>query len=199
LGLLIASGYALLVTGLGIILTGGLPVVLSGLAIFALALLLNPLRRYFENRVDALFFRGERAYQEQVQTFATDLTRVVDAVDILAALRKFIQGSLSPRHVHIYTYDILSEQYAASADETGQPTSDLRFPATSGLVKVLEKQQAALFISRQVRCPPLCSPNALVFCCLALNYLFRCQGDSAWRDGLHSACVYPVNLIQPAS
>jgi signal transduction histidine kinase len=159
LGLLIASGYALLVTGLGIILTGGLPVVLSGLAIFALALLLNPLRRYFENRVDALFFRGERAYQEQVQTFATDLTRVVDAVDILAALRKFIQGSLSPRHVHIYTYDLLSEQYAASADETGHPTSDLRFPATSGLVKVLEKQQAALFIGQAGQMPAVMQPE----------------------------------------
>jgi GAF domain-containing protein len=159
LGLLVASGYALLVTGLGIILTGMLPAILAGLSIFALALLLNPLRGYLENRVDAVFFRGERAYQERLQTFSTDLTRVVEVTDIRAALRAFIHGSLSPSQLHIYTYDPLSEQYAAAVDESGRPTSDLRFPTSSGLIRMLECQQTALFIGESSQMPSAMQPE----------------------------------------
>jgi signal transduction histidine kinase len=159
LGFLVAGGYALIVSGLGILLTGIIPVVLSGLAIFALALVLNPIRRYLENRVDAIFFRGERAYQERVNTISAELTRMVEVDDILTCLRKGIQNSLFPDQLHIYSFDILSEQYAASADESGQPTSDLRFPASSGLVKVLERQDSALFIGDTGDIPAVIVPE----------------------------------------
>jgi signal transduction histidine kinase len=159
LGLLTAGGYALLVTGLGIILTGMIPTVLAGVMIFALALLLNPLRRYLENRVDAVFFRGERTYQDRLQTFSSDLTRVVEVADIRSALRDFIQRSLSPSQLHIYTYEPLSEQYVAAVDETGRPTSDLRFPTSSGLVRTLDKQQASLFIGETTSVPAVIQPE----------------------------------------
>jgi signal transduction histidine kinase len=159
LGLLVASGYALLVTGIGVILTGMLPAVLAGFSIFALALLLNPLRLYLENRVDAVFFRGERAYQERLRTFSADLTRVVEVADIRAALRAFIHESLSPSQLHIYTYDPLSEQYAAAVDESGRPTSDLRFPTSSGLIRTLEGQQTALFIGESSQMPTAMQPE----------------------------------------
>jgi signal transduction histidine kinase len=159
LGLLIAAGYALLVTGLGIILTGMVPVVLSGIVIFFFALFLNPVRLYLENRVDAIFFRGERAYKERISIFTGELTRMVDVVDILSALRKTIHDSLSLGQLHIYSLDPLSEQYIPAADEQGRPTSDLRFPANSGLVKVLEKQDAALFVSESGQMPAVMLPE----------------------------------------
>jgi signal transduction histidine kinase len=159
LAVLISAGYALLVSGLGIVLTGIIPTALTGLAIFVFALLLNPVRKSLENRVDTIFFRGEKVFKERVQAFSSELTRVVELVDILNALRNTIQTVLGPNQLHIYSYDPLSEQYIPSVDETGRPSSDLRFPAGSGLIKTLSNQDTGLFIGKFGQMPALMQPE----------------------------------------
>lgn len=150
MGVMIAGGYALLLSGAGVLLSGmGLSVTPAfvGLIIFVLALLITPLRQRLEGLVDALFFRGQRAYQERLQTFSGELTSVVDSPSIVRIVRGYIERSLSPSRLHIYILDSLSEQYVAAPDARGQMTSDMRFPLNSALVQMMLSQREAIYLS----------------------------------------------------
>ncbi|HZU86960.1 MAG TPA: GAF domain-containing protein, partial [Anaerolineaceae bacterium] len=152
MGVLIAGGYALLLSGAGVLLTGmGMSVTPAfvGLIIFVLALLITPLRQRMEAMVDALFFRGQRAYQERLQTFSGELTSVADLPSIVRIMRGYVERSLSPSRLHIFIQDILSEQYIATPDARGQLTSDMRFPLNSALVQMMLNQREAIYLSNQ--------------------------------------------------
>ncbi len=150
LAVLIGAGYAFLVSGIGILFTGVIApdsALISGLAIFILALVFNPVRQRMEDGLNAIFFRGERVYQERLQTFSGDLTRAVDLPSIVKVLREYVDRSLQPGRFHIYLYDVFSDQYAASADEKGKSTSDLRFSVSSAIVQVLSRQRTPIFLA----------------------------------------------------
>ena len=150
LSVLIAVLYALLTTGLSLILgqvlSPGSPF-FNGLIFFLLALAFTPLRASMQRSVDRVFFRGKRVYQDRLQTFSGELTLKVDLPGILAVLRRYIHETLAPARLHIYIHDPLSDQYAAAPDDTGQPSSDLRFSMSSGLVGRLSAQRASLLIN----------------------------------------------------
>lgn len=150
LSVIVSVGYALIVSGLGLaagtLFSPDNPI-LTGLIFFALALLLNPLRQFTQRTVDSIFFRNKRAYQDRLQTLSGELTRVMDLPGILRILRRYVQESLSPTRLHIFIYDSLNDQYAATADESGQTTSDLRFPVGGGLAVRLMQQHMPLLLS----------------------------------------------------
>lgn len=156
LAVLVMVGYALLVAGLGTLLFGfvdpGSPII-AGLVIFILALAIEPVRKRLEKTADAVFFQGDRAYQERLQTFSGDLTHVMDAVDIIGVLRRYVQESLLPGQFHIFLYDPLSEEYTAAVDQNGRSTSDLHFSSGSPLVHVLANRSGAFTFSRSQSLP----------------------------------------------
>ncbi len=150
IAVLISAGYALLVSGLGVILNSWITVdlpILVGIAVFLVALAFNPLRSFLENQVDVLFFRSERAYQDRLQALSRELTMVVDMPGIIQTIREAVYNAALPARLHIYIYDNLSEQYAATVDANGQPSSDLRFAASSTLVQALQKRRSSLFLA----------------------------------------------------
>ncbi len=149
MAILIAIGYALIAGGLGLLFsasTGTQNLLINGLAFFILALAIYPLRQALQNHIDSVFFRGQHAYQERVQTFSGELTHLVDLASILQTLRGSIDHSLDPNILHIFIFDPLSDQYTAARDANGHPTSDLRFPKSSSLVTYLEQQRFPLFL-----------------------------------------------------
>ncbi len=150
IAVLVAVGYALLVSGLGVMFNALIPVdlpVLVGIAVFLVALAFNPARRFLENRVDALFFRSERAYQDRLQALGRELTMVVDLPGIIQTIRGAVYNAALPSRLHIFIYDNLSEQYAATPDPNGQSSSDLRFSSASALVQALQKRRSSLFLA----------------------------------------------------
>jgi signal transduction histidine kinase len=150
--IILSLGYALMVSGFGLIFSTLSPVnnpLIIGLIIFVLALLFDPLRQFLRNAVDRLFFRGEKAYQENLKNFNSDLTKVVGLLEIIKVVRKYIAQSLSPIRLHVYIYDPLSEQFVATLDELGELTSDLRFAGHSPLVQYLSNTKAPLIIGRE--------------------------------------------------
>ena len=153
---LVVAGYALFVAGAGIVLRDSFleesPLVV-GLIIFILAVLFNPVREGLEKAVKEMFFKGERAYQDRLQTFSGDLANVVDVSEIIKLLREYIKHSILTERLHIYIYDPLSEQYTAFADESGRATSDIQFPRTSPLVKMLENHKTPLTLSTSSTIP----------------------------------------------
>ncbi|GAB4417130.1 MAG: hypothetical protein Kow002_03400 [Anaerolineales bacterium] len=142
-------GYALLVSGLSIIFKDAMPSdnpLLIGLLVFILALLLDPLRRTLLAVVDATFFRGQRVYDQRLRQFAQDLTNVLDLEGIARVLRKQIMDTLAPQVVHIYTYDLINDQYFSLPDEDGKPSSDIRFMKSSALVEYFAKEKLPLYL-----------------------------------------------------
>ncbi len=149
MGILVAVGYALVVSGIGVIFNNLLnPVnpIYTGLILFLVALVVMPLRQYLENALDLLFFRGRRAYQERLQTFSGELTNLVEVFGIIKVLRQYIERSLMPKRLHIYVFDPLTDQYVSTPGAQGKLTSDLRFSTNNALVKVLSARKESLFL-----------------------------------------------------
>ncbi|WP_299030350.1 GAF domain-containing protein [uncultured Thermanaerothrix sp.] len=156
-----AALYALVGIGYGLLVAGGMMIlnalnlasrpIVTG-AFFALvALSLLPLYRRIEKSLDTLFLPGERALQERLNHFIRDLTHAVELPQILNILRTTIQETLQPTLLHIFLYDPLGDQYVATPDLGGQPTSDLRFSTHSALVHTLHQQAGPLYISNPAR------------------------------------------------
>jgi sigma-B regulation protein RsbU (phosphoserine phosphatase) len=151
-----AVGYALLVGGLSLAL--GIPMatanpIVIGFLVVALALLLNPLRDRLQKAIDQVFFHGRSAYEDQLKAFSHALTQAVELPKIHRVLRRFIKAPLLPTQLHVFIHDSASDQYVAAADDTGRPTSDLRFPASSALAQSLMRRQSAFFLERSTTLP----------------------------------------------
>jgi len=151
---LLALGYALLATGLTFLVGGSLitsrPLTLSGIFVF-LALSLLPLYRALEKYLEAVLFQSDKALTERLNTLMRELTRAIDLPHILTLVRKAVNETLHPKILHIYLHDPTSDDYIATADESGRPSSDLRFGRTSALVQTLSQQSSMLYVANPTR------------------------------------------------
>jgi len=149
LSVLALGGYFLLAMGpsllFGIVLGPNNPLLIATTVILT-AFILNFVRVWLQAGIDRIFFRGERAHQDRLKIFTRELTKAVALKDILAILRKQISISLLPSRFHIYIYDILSDQFIPTQDETGQVTSDIRFVANSNLPAMLSREKMPVFV-----------------------------------------------------
>ncbi len=145
----VTGAYALLVTGISLIfqdyLTVNNPYLVGGV-VFVLALLINPLRVRLQSIVDSTFFRGQRAYIQSEQEFTHQLSSVVDQFGISQALRENVMNTLGPSRVHLFLFESLSDQYAATLGPDNRPTSDIRFASTSPLVNYFQRERIPLYL-----------------------------------------------------
>jgi len=149
LTILVVAGYALLTLGFGVIFSSNLPAnnpALVGLYLFIIALVLEPFRTRLQVMVDKTFFRGERAFAEQLEEFSHRLTTALDLNSIGEVLRQQISATLAPSSAHVYTYDSLSDFFSALPAENRRPTSDIRFTATSRLAQYFKKERLPLYL-----------------------------------------------------
>ena len=156
------GGYALIVSGLSLIFADTLKPaspLITGLVVFILAILLNPLRAYLQWLVDTVFFRGQRAYQERLRAFGQDLNPALELDEIGGLLRKYVRETLSPAQLHIFLPDPLREYYVAIEDESGAATTDLRFATTSALPMVLDSSNTFIFIGSGMELPSSLQPE----------------------------------------
>jgi signal transduction histidine kinase len=145
----VMGGYAFLVTGISFMLNTNLPsnnVFLVGGFIFILAIVLEPLRTRLQALVDTVFFRGERAFAEQLQDFSHKLTTALDLNTIGIILREQIAATLTPSRIHVYTYDSLNDFFSALPAEDRRPTSDIRFTATSTFAQYFKNEHLPLYL-----------------------------------------------------
>lgn len=157
LTILITLGYALMVSGLGLIFSASLEKVypfLTGMVIFLIALIVNPLKKFMENTIDRFFFRGEKAYQDTLLRFGNELTNSVGLLEIIKALRHEIEQTLLPNGLHIFILDSFSDQYRATTDRFGDLSSDLTFAETNILPQILKTTRSSIFIPDFDHVPP---------------------------------------------
>lgn len=156
LTVVVVSGYALFASGLGMLLGTRMPSnnpYLAGAYLFLVALLLDPLRSRLQRFVDSVFFRGERAFAEQVEGFSHRLASALDVNSIGGILREQVASVLGPERVHIYTYNPSEEHYTALPSEDRRPTSDLHFSTSSPLVRYFETEKLPLYLDGSSEIP----------------------------------------------
>lgn len=146
-GLMVISAlsYALLVSGLGVIFGNflqGNNAILVGGVVFLIALLIYPLRTRFEKQLDAVFFKGQEVYQENLQSFGRELTKVVDLEGIIHTLRKYVERAVFVSPLYIYLIDPTKNYYEATAGSG----SEIRFRKNGALVRLLMEQGETIFI-----------------------------------------------------
>jgi len=149
LTIFVVVAYGLLVSGIALIFSISMPSnnpFLVGGLVFLIAVFLDPVRTRLQVWVDSTFFRGQRAYEDRMRVFSHELTRALDLNTIGKVLREQIESSLMPDRIHIYTYDLLNDQYAALANGNGRPTSDIRFSSNSTLAQYFQKESIALYL-----------------------------------------------------
>jgi signal transduction histidine kinase/transcriptional regulator with GAF, ATPase, and Fis domain len=156
LTVLVVVGYYLLLLGLSLAFNPALPnnAFIVGGVILLLVLLLEPIRTRLQRLVDSLFFRGERAYAEQLQDFSHRLTTALDLNTIGLILREQIGSTLTPSRIHVYTYDTLNDFFSALPGNDRRPTSDIRFTATSSLARYFETERLPLYLDNTALLPP---------------------------------------------
>ena len=156
--LMIAVGYALLVSGLGMALYGSIfpanPVTL-GIAIFIIALLILPAQKTLQRLVDNIFLRGENAFQERARQFEKELSIQGNLASIIKLLRRTLQQTFVLNSIHVFMYDPINDQFSALPDETEQSTSDLRFSNSSPLVAALRDRHRSIKAADVERLPGL--------------------------------------------
>ena len=149
LTIFIVGGYALLVSGLSLVFKAAMPAsnpIWVGGLVFVIAIFLDPVRIRTQSFVDATFFRGRRAYTENVQNFAHELHGTLDLNAIGQTLRQQINSTLGPDRLHIYTYDSLNDQYAALPIEDGRASTDIHFSSSSALAQYFVTEQLPLYL-----------------------------------------------------
>lgn len=140
----VAGSYALLVSGLSLIavdLFGNRNAILVGIVVFLIALLVYPLRASLQKRVDTAFFRGQEIYQESLQAFSRELTRLTDFEGIISLLEECVEASLSPSRLYSYTIDDSNNFYV-----TVPTSSEIRFARSGALVDMLIKRGGSIFL-----------------------------------------------------
>ena len=156
LTIMVVFGYALVVTSAGLIFNTSLPAnnaYLVGGYMFLIAIMLEPLRSRLQTAVDTIFFRGERAFAEQLEDFSHTLTTALDLNTIGMVLSEQIASTLTSSRIHVYTYDSLNDFYFALPGADRRPTSDIRFTSSSPLARYFEKEHLPLYLDNTSALP----------------------------------------------
>lgn len=146
---MVVVSYALLVSGLSLFfgdLLEGSPLILVGMVVFIIALLIEPVRTRLQKRVDAAFFQGREVFQESLQSFSRELTKITEFEGVIAVLRDYVESTISPSRLFIYTIDESNTYYVASLDKGGDRNSEIRFARSGALVQLLNQRRATIFL-----------------------------------------------------
>ncbi len=157
LTIMVVLGYALIVASAGLIFNTSLPAnnaYLVGGYMFLIAIVLEPLRARLQTAVDTIFFRGERAFAEQLEDFSHRLTTALDLNTIGLILNEQIASTLTASRVHVYTYDSLNDFFSALPGADRRPTSDIRFTSASPLARYFESERLPLYLDNTAVLPP---------------------------------------------
>ena len=148
LSVLVVASYALAVSGLSMI-AGDLlrtsdRLLVSGLIVFIMAILFNPIRQLLQNRIDSVFHRGQKNYPQRLQAFSRDLTQSSEISTIVNTLGEYVRRDFHPSQMHIFVFDPLIERFVTNIGLENQPTTDLHFSSSSAFVQALSQGKGSI-------------------------------------------------------
>ncbi|MFZ4813008.1 MAG: GAF domain-containing protein [Phototrophicaceae bacterium] len=150
-------GYALVVFGANLIaveLLQASPILptnpfLLGTVIFLLAVAFLPFRTRLQNRIDQLYYRERREYQNLAEQFARDLSTERTFGKIIGLYIDQVKRTLNARSVFIFLPDEEGGEFAAHA--ASDPKTDVSFLANSDFIALLKRTEAPIVIDTDFR------------------------------------------------
>lgn len=100
----------------------------------------TPIRMNLQNRIDKIYFRQRRDYQNKVEEFGRRLTNLNDYKDISQAFHQALNETISPSAVFIYLHEAEKGYVAYQHTEK----TDVRFTTDSPLIALLKKSDAVI-------------------------------------------------------
>jgi signal transduction histidine kinase len=146
----------LLITGISLLyeqLQQALIPILILVLVAALVVSAIPLQKTLKTRIKPANFQRQRIQQQGLDEFEQKLTKFIELPELIRLLREQIAAVLNPSTIHIFLQDQAREYYICATERTGQPTTDLRFPANSTLVQAIGeiKQPIQIEISEYLK------------------------------------------------
>ncbi|HEY5982504.1 MAG TPA: GAF domain-containing protein [Anaerolineales bacterium] len=158
LSLVILGAYALLVTGLSLVLRTAMPEanpIWIAILAFLLAVVLQPLRTRLQGLTDRTLFRGPRAVDETLQVFTDHLSGAPNLDAISRIVRQAAMTAVDPTALHIFVRDPVNDLFSALRDETNRPSTDLHFAARGPLAQYVARQHSSLDLADRMLPPDL--------------------------------------------
>jgi len=151
LSALVIASYALAVSGLSLITNDILQtsdrLLISGIIVFILAVLFNPIRQKLQERLDSAIHRDQNNYPQRLQAFTRDLTRSIEIATIVNTLGQYVFEDFHPSQMHVFVFDPMKERFVTKIGQVNLPTTDLHFSIDSSIVMTLSKKKGAIDIS----------------------------------------------------
>jgi len=135
-------GLTFILSGLGLWLTSYYSpklLVLILLAFIPLSLISKPFRQFLKAQLEKTPLNWQAAHQQELLAFSKKLIHANNLDSILAELRQSIHSRLQPLFIYIFLPDPLSDAFCAAPDESGNPSTELRFPNNSSLIGAIRQ------------------------------------------------------------
>ena len=114
---------------------------LIALVLFAMVMLFTPVRLNLQERIDAIYFRQRRNYQEKVEEFSSEITHLESYNDITQRFYSVLQDTVSPSSVLIYLRESSGDYTSFKVNGTD---TEIRFAAGSPMLDLLRQTVGAI-------------------------------------------------------
>ncbi len=164
LSVMVVGAYGLVVAGIGLLFRGAMPAASPlwiGGVIFVVAVLLEPMRRRLQYRIDRTFFHGTGASTVN-DNLGQQLAEAPDLATMSSVLRQAIRAALGANPIHIFVYDAFGEQFTALPDESNRRSTDVRFAAEGALAKYLDREPLPMVVDEGGLPPALRADQARI-------------------------------------
>ncbi|PJF30466.1 MAG: hypothetical protein CUN52_04030 [Phototrophicales bacterium] len=147
-------GYMLLVLG-GTLLTAEVvrpdnPFIIITV-VFFIAVLFTPARTFLQNRIEAIYYRTRRNYQERLESFSQKLTTLSDVDIMLAEYQSAVTDTLHPSTSFVFLYNITAKSFVAHGTP---PATDITFGENTGIRQALKMSDKIIYLEPSKPYPP---------------------------------------------
>lgn len=150
LSIITTLGFAAIVWGasriLGEMVPANNPYLLAILVSILALLTIQPLHSRLQAFINSIAFRGGAEYEEKLQEFGQLMTNARSLPEISELLSQAINSTMIPDTLHIYILDPATNQYIAMQDESGNPSSDIRFTDNNPLTDHINQYDYPFYI-----------------------------------------------------
>ncbi len=115
------------------------------LVLFVMVMLFTPFRNRLQDRIDALYYRARRNYQQKVEEFGQELVSLNRYEDIVQRFRALVDETIAPTALFIFIQAREGDDFLPYNPQ-GRDT-DVRFAANSPLVQFLKETDGTVLFA----------------------------------------------------
>jgi signal transduction histidine kinase/multidrug transporter EmrE-like cation transporter len=124
------------------------------LILFAMVMLFTPIRLRLQDRIDNMYYRTRRNFQEKVETFSQTLVSTNVHSEVVSEYRRLVDENMAPSAIFVFVRARETGDYGAFNHDT-----EVRFAADSPLVNLLRDSREAFVLNRGAALPVVLLPE----------------------------------------